>query len=601
MVKKTICFIFLLLSSIFMFSCNSNLITTTTTEQSTTEQSTTGQTTTEQTTTEQTTTEISTTNETTTTEILYEVIFNSTGGTPVDSLLVPEGGSIALPTVEREGYTFDSWYYDDDLSILYTSTTMSAQDINLFAKWTINQFTIRYYTLQPKLNSEETILSTSFSTGHSSAITSEGRIFTWGDNLKGKLGNDTTVNQYTPVDITSQFNLNSGETVLSVSLGELHSAAVTSESRVFTWGYNYNSQLGDGTTTDRYIPIDITSQFSLNGGETVISVTLGAHHSAALTSEGRLFIWGWNYYGQLGNGSTTDQNTPTDITSQFSLTSNETIVSVSLGENHSSVITSEGRIFTWGYNYNGELGDGTTTDKYYPTDITSQFNLNSGETVISAYLGEEYSSAVTSEARIFTWGNNVFGQLGDGTTTDKFIPTDITSQFSLNSGEAIISVSLGGDHSSVITSEGRIFTWGYNGTGQLGDGTRNDQYTPTDITSQFILNTGETIISVSLGKKSSSVVTSIGRTFTWGFNGVGQLGDGTITNIKTPYNLLFISKIFMVSETFDYNVSVDAYLPTLEGYTFGGWFIDEALSMPYLFTTMPAQNISLYAKWIQDA
>jgi len=574
MFKKTVYLTLLLVIGVLMIGCN-NISTT-----------------------EQTTTEISTSSDTTTTATLYEVIFNSMGGTQIDSLYLPVGSSIDLPTVEKEGYALEGWYYDEDFSVQYSSTTMPAQDINLYANWTLQQYSIEYYSVLPKLNSDETILSTFFAEGHSSAITSEGRLFMWGDNYKGKLGNGSTSNQYAPIDITSQFNLNSEEMISSVSLGDSHSAAITSEGRLFTWGYNYHGQLGDNTTTDRDTPTDITSQFDLNGEETMISVSLGAYHSAALSSEGRLFVWGWNNYGQLGNGTTTDQMTPTNITSQFSLNAEETITRVFLGDYHSSAITSEGRLFTWGYNSKGQLGDNTTTDKLLPTDITSQLNLNIGESVISASLGEEYSCAVTSLGRLFTWGNNTFGQLGDTSTTNSLTPTDITVQFELNNEEMIVSASLGGDHSSAITSVGRIFTWGYNFSGQLGDDTRTNQHTPKDITSQFTLSAGETILSVSLGRKSSSAVTTLGRTFTWGYNAVGQLGDGTIYNIKTPYNLLFITKTLLSSETLDYNVSIEEYIPSLEGYSFDGWYIDEALSTPNEFTTVPAQDINLYAKWI---
>jgi len=574
MFKKTVYLTLLLVIGVLMIGCN-NISTT-----------------------EQTTTEISTSSDTTTTATLYEVIFNSMGGTQIDSLYLPVGSSIDLPTVEKEGYALEGWYYDEDFSVQYSSTTMPAQDINLYANWTLQQYSIEYYSVLPKLNSDETILSTFFAEGHSSAITSEGRLFMWGDNYKGKLGNGSTSNQYAPIDITSQFNLNSEEMISSVSLGDSHSAAITSEGRLFTWGYNYHGQLGDNTTTDRDTPTDITSQFDLNGEETMISVSLGAYHSAALSSEGRLFVWGWNNYGQLGNGTTTDQMTPTNITSQFSLNAEETITRVFLGDYHSSAITSEGRVFTWGYNSKGQLGDNTTTDKLLPTDITSQLNLNIGESVISASLGEEYSCAVTSLGRLFTWGNNTFGQLGDTSTTNSSTPTDITSQFELINEEMIVAASLGGDHSSAITSVGRIFTWGYNFSGQLGDDTRTNQHTPKDITSQFTLSAGETILSVSLGRKSSSAVTTLGRTFTWGYNAVGQLGDGTIYNIKTPYNLLFITKTLLSSETLDYNVSIEEYIPSLEGYSFDGWYIDEALSTPNEFTTVPAQDINLYAKWI---
>jgi alpha-tubulin suppressor-like RCC1 family protein/predicted metalloprotease len=408
------------------------------------------------------------------------------------------------------------------LSIL----TVKTEPVN--AKWDpINEI---------PLNIGETITSVSLGRIHSAAITSEGRVFTWGSYGFGKLDDGTFTGNNIPTEITSQFNLNGGETITSVSLGGIHSAAITSEGRLFTWGYNYiYGQLGDGTTTSRSTPKEISSQFSLNTGETITNVSLGEVHSSAITSEGRVFTWGYNAYGQLGDGTTTKRYTPTEITSQFNLSKRETIKSVSLGRSHSSAITSEGRVFTWGDNYSSQLGDGTTSKRYTPTEITSQFNLSKRETIKSVSLGSSHSSAITSEGRVFTWGYNFYGQLGDGTTLNsRSTPTEITSQFNLSKRETIKSVSLGSSHSSVITSEGRIFTWGLNDFGQLGDGTKTYRYTRTEITSQFNLNTGETIIQVSLGDRHSSAITSEGRVFTWGNNEYGQLGDGTTTKRYTP-------------------------------------------------------------------
>jgi alpha-tubulin suppressor-like RCC1 family protein len=373
---------------------------------------------------------------------------------------------------------------------------------------------------------------------HSSAITSEGRIFTWGSNNYGQLGDGTTTRRYTPTDITGYFGLNSGETIVSVSLGLSHSTAITSEGRIFTWGRNQYGQLGDGSTTNRNTPTDITGQLDFNTGESITGVSLGAVHSSVVSSAGRLFTWGQNDYGQLGNGTTTYGSIPTDITGQFSLIAGETLTSVSLGSYHSSAITSGGRLFIWGQNSYGQLGNGTGTTLTTPTDITGHFNLIAGETITRVSLGFSHSSAITSEGRLFTWGFNNYGQLGDGTTTYKLNPTDIMGRFSLGSDETIVSISLGHSHSIAITSEGRLFTWGWNQYGQVGDGTTTDRYTPTEITSQFISYTGETITGVSLAGSLSSAITSEGRLFIWGQNDYGQLGDGTTSSSSVPKHIV---------------------------------------------------------------
>ena len=369
---------------------------------------------------------------------------------------------------------------------------------------------------------------------HSSAITQDEAVYIWGRNMYGGLGDGTKISKSTPMDITSELNLKSREEVIQMSLGIYHSAALTSRGRLLTWGNNQYGQLGDDSTIDRLSPVDVTSQFNLNNDETIIQVSFNGISSSAITSEGRIFIWGAK---ALEIGFLIPQTVPLDITSEFNLNAGEKIIQVSLGGYHFLAITSEGRIFTWGNNENGQLGDGTTTYSSVPVDITSQFGLDSDEKIIKASLGESHSSTITSKGRIFTWGNNDSGQLGDGTTTDILIPNNITENFNLNIDEKIIQVSLGGYHSSAITSEGRIFTWGSNFGGKLGDGTTEDRTNPTDITTQFNLDTDEKIIQVALGLFHTSAITSKGRVFTWGQNESGQLGDGTSVSKSIPVDV----------------------------------------------------------------
>ena len=267
------------------------------------------------------------------------------------------------------------------------------------------------------------------------------------------------------------------EKIVQISLGGYHSSALTSEGRLFTWGSNEYFQLGEDTQIDKSLPLDVTSQFNLTAGEMIIQVSLGFRHSSALTSEGRIFTWGSDKFGQLGDGTATRIYRPLEITSKFSLNESETITKLSLGGNHSSLLTSEGRIFIWGSNEDGQLGDGTQLNQSIPKEITSQFELNESETIIQVFLGGNHSSLFTSEGRIFTWGDNHYYQLGDSTQVNKSIPQEITSQFNLNESETIIQISLGNDHSSLFTSEGRIFTWGHNQYG-LNNDTMNRTFRP---------------------------------------------------------------------------------------------------------------------------
>lgn len=289
------------------------------------------------------------------------------------------------------------------------------------------------------------------------------------------------------------------ETIVSICFGHNNSCALTSSARVLIWGNNSFWQLGLSLVTDYSKIADITSEFDLSKGEKIVSLSSGGSHFSAVTSLNRVFMWGSNDYGQLGTGIKTDSKSLFDMTSKFDLRDGEMIVSVTLGKNHSSAITSFNRLFTWGSNSKGQLGDGTTTDRDTPVDITSRFNLNDDETISLVSLGFAHSSALTSFGRVFVWGRNYLGQLGDGTTTDRYTPIDITSQFYLLGEEKIVLMSLGSAHSAVLTSFGRVFTWGSNRFYQLCDSTMKYSSWPIKISSQFNLTHREHIVSLSLG------------------------------------------------------------------------------------------------------
>ena len=443
-------------------------------------------------------------------------------------------------------------------------------------------------TSQFDINVEEKIINVDLGNNHSAALTSSGKLYTWGHNINGQLGNGTTSHSTTPVEITSQFSetpvkvslgtnysatiTNSGrlfiwgnlatsgkntrqstpvlinyqitihntfsfaDNISAIELGYYHSAIITNEGELFTWGRNEYGQLGDGTLVNQMLPVNITGKFSFTTDEKIISVALGYNHSAVLTSFGRLFTWGRNDSGQLGDGSTNDSLIPIDITAKFNLPEDEKIMSVKLGSSQSAVVTSMGRIFTWGGNVLGQLGDGTYTNRLLPLDITDKFNLNSGEKLIDISLNSFHVIALTSSGRVFTWGGNEFGQLGDGTTVPQNLPIDITSKFKLY-GAKIIKVFSGDSHTAAITNDGRLYIWGYNINGQLGDGTNIDKKTPIEINSKLKLTSGEKVIDVSLGYSFSMALTNYGRVFTWGKNDLGELGDGTIINKNTPQNI----------------------------------------------------------------
>jgi len=301
----------------------------------------------------------------------------------------------------------------------------------------------------------------------------------------------------------------------SISFGYAHACALLSTGAVKCWGYNISGQLGDGTSgTNRLTPVSVST---LGAGVTVISA--GGSSTCALLSSGAVKCWGANGDGRLGDGSTTDSNIPVSVSGL-----NSGVIAISVGGSSTCALLSSGAVKCWGANGDGQLGDGSTTDSNIPGSVSG---LSSGVTAIS--VGGSSACALLSTGAVKCWGLNSFGQLGDGSTTNRLTPVDVSG---LSSGVTAISASY--LHSCALLSTGAVKCWGANGDGRIGDGTTTGRLTPVSVSG---LSSGVTAISVGLF--STCALLSTGAVKCWGDNTLGELGDGTSgTNRLTPVDVL---------------------------------------------------------------
>ncbi|WP_018588460.1 Ig-like domain repeat protein [Salinispora arenicola] len=347
----------------------------------------------------------------------------------------------------------------------------------------------------------------------SAAASPPGTGLAWGDNAESQLGDGTTTNSSTPVTV----DLPAGTTVTAVAAGQGHSLAVTSAGTVLAWGANSSGQLGDGTTTPRSTPVAV----DLPAGTTVTAVAAGDRHSLAVTSTGTVLAWGLNVTGQLYDGTTTTTSSSTPIV--VDLPAGTTVTAVAAGNAHSLALTSTGTMLAWGANSSGQLGDGTTTPRSTPVAV----DLPVGTTITTiAASSSSHSLAVTSTGTMLAWGANFTGQLGDGTITNRSTPVAVD----LPAGTTVTAVATGSGHSLAVTSTGTMLAWGGNGSGQLGDGSTTSSSTPVAVD----LPAGTTVTAVAGGAGHSLALTSTGTMLAWGFNTSGQLGDGTTSNRSIP-------------------------------------------------------------------
>jgi alpha-tubulin suppressor-like RCC1 family protein len=293
---------------------------------------------------------------------------------------------------------------------------------------------------------------------HTCALTSAGAVKCWGRNDYGKLGNNSTTDSASPVNVTG---LSSG--VVAIGAGYTHTCALTSTGGVKCWGRNnVMGVLGNNSGGDSKVPVDVTG---LSSG--VVAISVGSNHTCALTSAGALKCWGANYFGNLGTGGWSNSKVPADVTGLSS-----GVASVSAGDTHTCALLSTGAVKCWGENMYGALGNNTLSNSPVPVDVTG---LSSGVASVSA--GGPFTCALTTAGAVKCWGTNGSGALGNN-SPDSYskVPVDVTG---LSSG--VVAVSAGATHACARTSAGIVKCWGQNGYGELGNNSTTSSKVPVDV------------------------------------------------------------------------------------------------------------------------
>mgnify|MGYP003582227952 CR=1 FL=1 len=314
-----------------------------------------------------------------------------------------------------------------------------------------------------------------------------------------------------------------------VSAGNGQSCATSSDSKLFCWGYNTNGKLGDGTTTSRGTPAAVsTGAFPANA--TVRQVASGGQHTCALASDNKVYCWGLNTNGQLGNNTTTSSNLPVAVV-LTNMPANATVQQITAGANHTCAIASDDKAYCWGLNTNGQLGDTTTAQKPIPT-LVAQGSTPALSTIVQISAGTSHTCAIASDSKAYCWGLNTNGQLGDNTVVQKTTPA-LVVQGNTPLNSVFSQISAGGSHTCGIVSDSKAYCWGLNTNGQLGDTTTAQKNAPTVVV-QGGTPLNSTILQISAGTSSTCAVASDNKSYCWGLNTNGQLGDNTTAQKLVP-------------------------------------------------------------------
>ncbi len=349
------------------------------------------------------------------------------------------------------------------------------------------------------------------------ALTTSGAVKCWGSNDVGQLGNGTTTDSAVPVPVNG---LASG--VNAIAVGVNHTCVLTTTGGVKCWGDNSSGQLGDNSTTQRNTPVQVSGMESDMG-----AIALGVNHTCALTPTGGMTCWGNNSFGQLGNDAIDSNSlTPTPVSGLASGLS-----AIATGAFHTCALTTSAEVKCWGNNTLGQLGNGTKNNSPFPTPA-DVVGLAGGVSAISG--GQADTCALMAGGGVKCWGANVVGQLGDGTSTDRAIPVDVLVAEGGPALSGVSAISVGATHTCALTAAAGVKCWGDNSLLQLGLGRLNDIFSniPLDV-----LNLTD-VVSVSAGGFHTCALTKTGGVKCWGHNAYGQLGDGNLEPRNTPVDVL---------------------------------------------------------------
>lgn len=351
---------------------------------------------------------------------------------------------------------------------------------------------------------------------HSCATTTGDQAYCWGRNHLGQVGDGGASGQWA----TSPVFTGLSSANRQPSGGWHHTCVIVSGNDSYCWGWNSDGQIGDGTVTDRFSPT-LTTDF----GSVLDQVASGTQHTCALKDTGEAYCWGDNSQGQLGDGTTNDASTPVAVAGAifFQVPFSNTLgMTITAGQRHSCGIDTSGNAWCWGDNFYGQLGDGTTTDALTPVMVQA-----GGKTFASITAGDFHTCAVATDGTSWCWGLNNQGELGDGSGSNSSVPVQIAGgiSFSMLSG--------GNDITCGIDLSGQAYCWGYNFDGQLGDGTFWDAFDPQPVQQGSLVFT-----HIAAGGRHVCAVANTSDVWCWGANRFGQLGNASQSVAVSPVIVL---------------------------------------------------------------
>ncbi|MCF7924287.1 MAG: InlB B-repeat-containing protein [Candidatus Izimaplasma sp.] len=501
-------------------------------------------------------------------------------------------------------YVFLGWYLDEDYNQEYTFDYDVTGDFTLYALWdqATTSYEISYYyvdqvmsQIEYYLEEGDSIIEVYGGYQRTLVLTELGHLYSFGKNEFGEAGvgsDDSLILE--PVDISSSIELQSNDTGMRVWMRYDHTILLLSNGTIWGWGLNSSGQLGVGDKINRTSPVCLNSHLGLEIGEGILDVETYADHTLILTSDHRIMSYGYNSDFQLYDEE--DLTVPQDISYQFILNEDEEVIQIA----GKLFITNQGRILTFGYEYYWDSGNSSYQGVYDLVNIAGDFNISGAETINQIKESMGLPIFFTSEGRIMIYGTNLLGldesyYEGDSLgVIPETGPVDISGWFDKEIADIAITCRFG----IVLFTDGSIYTWGDNLFGVLGDYRIDHSFIPYQINHMIETLEDDKIVSLEINQNAVFAISEAGNLYAWGSNSSGQLGTA---NYGGSEPFVIYSEVPYIINDFDSDILLEydeITLPTLperEWFEFDGWYLDKELTIPFNESVMPSNNLNLYA------
>lgn len=318
------------------------------------------------------------------------------------------------------------------------------------------------------------VISVSAGVGYSIALKKDSTVWAWGRNASGQLGDSSKTDKIVPVQVHGPNNIGFLTGIVAIAAGREHVLALKKDSTVWAWGMGSTGALGDNAGVWRWTPVQVHGAGNVGFLTGIVAIAAGNTHSLALKADGTVWAWGGGGNGQLGNNTIAPYvYVPVQVHNVGNAGFLTGITAIAVSDNNSMALKNDGTVVTWGWNLYGQLGDNTIANRSTPVQVHGPNNSGLLTDVMAVGMAWHFTIALKADGTVWAWGRNQYGQLGDGSNTQSNTPVQVHGFNNVGFLTGITAIATGYYHALAMKNDGTLWAWGNNNFGELGNGQTN--------------------------------------------------------------------------------------------------------------------------------